>query len=103
MLPVGIGISLRNASAVVEGLVHRGGYFRRTPKRGQSTIESFERKPRIPIGELILATFFMAAAIAFCIARQWVSLPFIGLFLGGYAYIVFHAFDERLSYSRSGS
>jgi cellulose synthase/poly-beta-1,6-N-acetylglucosamine synthase-like glycosyltransferase len=103
VLPVGIGISLRNASAVVEGLVHRGGYFRRTPKRGDSTTESFERRPRIPIGELILATFFVAAAIAFCIARQWVSLPFIGLFLGGYAYIVFQALDERLSYSGSES
>jgi cellulose synthase/poly-beta-1,6-N-acetylglucosamine synthase-like glycosyltransferase len=103
VLPVGIGISLRNASAVLEGLAHRGGYFRRTPKRGDSTIESFERKPRIPIGELILVTFFIAAATAFCIARQWVSLPFIGLFLGGYAYIVFHALDERLSYSRNES
>jgi cellulose synthase/poly-beta-1,6-N-acetylglucosamine synthase-like glycosyltransferase len=103
VLPVGIGISLRNATAVVEGLVHHGGYFRRTPKRGDSRTESFERRPRIPIGELILATFFVAAATAFCIARQWVSLPFIGLFLGGYAYIVIHALDERLSYSRSNS
>jgi cellulose synthase/poly-beta-1,6-N-acetylglucosamine synthase-like glycosyltransferase len=103
VLPVGIGISLRNASAVIEGLVHRGGYFRRTPKRGDSAIESFERRPRIPIGELILAAFFVAAAAAFCVARQWVSLPFIGLFLGGYATIVFQALGERLSYSRSES
>src|SRR5436853_2429015 len=77
VLPVGIGLSVRNASAVIEGLVQRGGYFRRTPKRGLNPLGRAEARSRFPLIEGILATFFIAAAITFIAARQWVSLPFI--------------------------
>jgi cellulose synthase/poly-beta-1,6-N-acetylglucosamine synthase-like glycosyltransferase len=103
VLPVGIGMSVRNATAVVEGIVQRGGYFRRTPKRGDVTASAFlaharDDKPRIPFAEIALASFFIVAAIAFVVARQWISLPFLSLFLGGYLYIVFEAVRERLNY-----
>ena len=101
VLPVGIGISLRNAVAVIEGFVQRGGYFRRTPKQGDRGEKLIERAPRIPIGELLLALFFVATAIVFIVTRQWISLPFVGLFLGGYVYIAAQATAERISYSRS--
>jgi hypothetical protein len=91
VLPVGIGISMRNSAAVLEGAVQRGGYFWRTPKRGSATRHMHERQ-RFPAGELIFALFFLSAAIAFIDARQWVSLPFIGLFLGGYSYVAISYF-----------
>ncbi|HWW61392.1 MAG TPA: glycosyltransferase, partial [Thermoanaerobaculia bacterium] len=34
VLPVGVGMAVRNATAVLEGFVERGGHFRRTPKSG---------------------------------------------------------------------
>jgi cellulose synthase/poly-beta-1,6-N-acetylglucosamine synthase-like glycosyltransferase len=88
VMPVGIGISLRNASAVLEGLVQRGGFFQRTPKKGAGRWAQGAGENAWPIAETLLAVFFFAAAIAFIVARQWVSLPFIALFLFGYAYVV---------------
>jgi cellulose synthase/poly-beta-1,6-N-acetylglucosamine synthase-like glycosyltransferase len=97
VLPVGIGISLRNSVAVLEGLFERGGEFHRTPKRGAAASAPRERMPRIPWGEVIFAAFFIIAAAAFVSARQWLSLPFLSLFLGGYLFIAVHALREHLA------
>lgn len=97
VLPIGIGISIRNAAAVLEGLFERGGHFRRTPKRGAARRETFERPPRIPLSEVVLAAFFTFATATLIAAHQWVSLPFVLLFLGGYAYVAIQATAERLS------
>jgi hypothetical protein len=101
VLPVGIGISLRNAAAVLEGLIEQGGHFRRTPKQGGAARATIERKPRIPWGELVLAAFVITAASVFGSARQWVSMPSIFLFLSGYSYVAFFAVAERLSFCKS--
>jgi hypothetical protein len=98
VLPVGIGISIRNSAAVLEGLFDHGGHFRRTPKRGDARAEVFDRPPRIPWGEAALACFFALATATLIMARQWVSLPFVLLFLGGYAYVAARGVIERLSY-----
>src|ERR1051326_3229610 len=103
VLPVGIGMSARNAAAVLEGAFQRGGTFRRTPKQGDTTRKLFERAPRIPIAEIVLATFFLSAAVGFVMARQWISLPFLSLFLGGYLYIVFAVLRERLTYVKTSN
>ena len=97
VLPVGIGISIRNSAAVLEGLFEKGGHFRRTPKRGDATRETFERRPRIPLPEALLAAFFTLATATLIAAHQWVSLPFIMLFLGGYEYVAIRGMAERLS------
>jgi cellulose synthase/poly-beta-1,6-N-acetylglucosamine synthase-like glycosyltransferase len=99
VLPVGIGISIRNSAAVLEGLFDNGGHFKRTPKRGDATSIRQEAPPRIPWGEAALACFFGLATATLIAARQWVSLPFVLLFLGGYAYVAFRAIAERLSFS----
>ncbi len=96
VLPVGIGIAVRNAAAVVEGLFQRGGFFERTPKRGDSRHPLIERRPRIPLAETILATFFLVAFCASVAARQWVSLPFLTLFLSGYLYVAILAWFEHI-------
>ena len=100
VLPVGIGISIRNATAVLEGAFERGGTFRRTPKSGDGGVAVFERPPRLPWGEIALSAFFITAVAGFVVARQWISIPFLMLFLGGYCYVAGTALRERLSYRR---
>ena len=103
VLPVGIGISIRNSAAVLEGLSEKGGHFKRTPKKGDSGTATMDRPPRYPVGESVLALFFIAAVAAFAMARQWVSLPFLMLFLGGFSYVSFFALRDRLTYAKSDS
>jgi len=97
VLPIGVSISLRNSAAVLEGLVGRGGHFYRTPKQGSRLAPMRERLPRLPVAEGLMAAFFAASAVSFAVARQWASLPFIFLFLGGYSYAVAQSLRERLS------
>jgi len=100
VLPVGIGMSVHNAAAVIEGALQRGGNFARTPKRGASERIRHEMTPRLPVGESILAIFFAAAFTAFLAARQWASLPFVTLFLSGYATAAAQGLRERLVWAR---
>jgi cellulose synthase/poly-beta-1,6-N-acetylglucosamine synthase-like glycosyltransferase len=99
-----IGMSVRNASAVLEGLFHRGGHFRRTPKTGdrgrESTRALRERPPRIPWGELALSLFFVGIVARFAAAERWLALPCLALFATGYGYIAIFALAERLTYAR---
>lgn len=101
LLPLGIGISVRNSAAVIEGAFQRGGYFRRTPKRGTRSSVTGERPPRLPVGELVLAAFFLASLATFVANREWASLPFVVLFLTGYLYVTLVALGERARWSAS--
>jgi len=96
LLPVGIGLSARNSAAVIEGLLLRGGEFRRTPKRGSSAA-LLERVGRMPVAESLLALYFASASITAVIDWQIASLPFLALFLSGYTYAAVSAWRERLS------
>ncbi|HEY6210832.1 MAG TPA: glycosyltransferase [Vicinamibacterales bacterium] len=99
VMPVGVGISIRNAAAVLEGMFENGGTFRRTPKRGDALRVTRERAPRLPVGELIMAIFFAAAFASFVLARQWVSLPFVLLFLSGYGWASWAGLRERVAFA----
>ena len=101
VLPVGIGMSIRNAAAVLEGLVQTGGYFRRTPKEGDRAHRVSDGRPRMPWVEMTLTLVFAAVVIAFAATRHFISLPFLTLFVTGYGYVAFVALKERLSYSKS--
>jgi cellulose synthase/poly-beta-1,6-N-acetylglucosamine synthase-like glycosyltransferase len=103
VLPVGVGISIRNASAVVEGLFENGGHFRRTPKQGDAARAIIERAPRIPWGESVLAIFFLIAMVAFGGTRQWLSVPFLAIFASGYGYVAIMALKERLNFEKSAT
>lgn len=97
VLPVGVGMSVRNAAAVIEGLVQRGGHFHRTPKAGDAMRVARERRLRLPMAEMALALFFAGVLIAFAAAGRWGSLPFLGLFAGGYGLMVVLSLNERFS------
>ena len=98
LLSVGVGMAVRNATAVFEGLFIQAGHFQRTPKRGDTTLRR-ERRSRFPVGELVLTLFFAAAVICFVIAQQWLSIPFLLLFLGGFGYVTVLALREHLSWA----
>jgi len=99
VLPVGIGMSARNAAAVLEGLLSSGGHFHRTPKRGGGSLRS-DRRPRVPVAEIVLTAFFLVAVGCFVAARQWISIPFLLLFLSGFACVTTLALRERVVWSR---
>ena len=100
VLPVGVGMSVRNAAAVVEGLFARGGEFRRTPKEGDARAgHSYERAPRVPWCELVLALFFCGVIVVFAGEQHWLSLPFLGVFASGFGYVAAEGLRERLNYS----
>ena len=101
VLPVGVGMSIRNASAVLEGLFENGGHFRRTPKEGDRGRVVAERVPRIPWGESVLALFFCGVMVAFGGTRQWLSVPFLAVFASGYGYVAVMALRERLTFVKS--
>jgi cellulose synthase/poly-beta-1,6-N-acetylglucosamine synthase-like glycosyltransferase len=92
VLPVGVGMSMRNAVAVVEGFFEEGGHFRRTPKVGDQgeagSRQRNESRHRIPLAELAFALFFAGTVVAFAAAGHWGALPFLTLFLSGYSYVV---------------
>ncbi|HXI14596.1 MAG TPA: glycosyltransferase [Thermoanaerobaculia bacterium] len=94
LIPIGIGLSIRNSVAVLEGLVHEGGEFRRTPKRGSSPA-LLERAERIPLAESLLALHFAIASITALIDLQLASLPFLTLFLTGYAFTAISGWRDR--------
>jgi cellulose synthase/poly-beta-1,6-N-acetylglucosamine synthase-like glycosyltransferase len=85
VLPVGVGMSVRNAVAVIEGLIEEGGHFKRTPKVGDGIRQRSAR--RIPWAELAFALFFAGTIISFTAAGHWAAIPFLGLFLSGYSYV----------------
>ena len=95
VLPIGVGMSVRNAAAVVEGLFHTGGYFRRTPKEGDSGVRIHDGRPRMPWMETALTTTFAAVVLVFATRGFWVSVPFLVLFASGYGYVAFFALRER--------
>jgi len=87
VLPVGVGMSMRNAAAVIEGLFEEGGHFKRTPKAGD-VLRPRPQRARLPVAELALALFFAGTVAAFAAAGHFAALPFLMLFLSGYSYVV---------------
>jgi hypothetical protein len=97
VLPVGIGMSVRNSSAVLEGLIQRGGHFARTPKQGSARQPAAaERAASLPAAELALAAWFAVAMAGFLVIGAWLSLPFLLLFFSGYAAAAVLGLRERL-------
>jgi cellulose synthase/poly-beta-1,6-N-acetylglucosamine synthase-like glycosyltransferase len=94
MVSVGVGMSLSNTKAVLQGLTRRQYEFRRTPKysvmhRRMNWKRKLYRSGH-PLGallELAFAAYFLSAIYTAYVLKQWISLPFIVLFGFGYAYV----------------
>jgi len=93
VLGIGIGISINNAVAVVDGLFGRPSEFKRTPKyRIEGASDEWQRKRYkgatgwIPYVELALGLYFSIVALYAVAYGLYGALPFIGLFLLGFLY-----------------
>lgn len=98
LIPFGVGLSVVNARAVLEGLVMKGGEFNRTLKQGRPGHKRMETRPRLPLPELILAAYFGFAAVLTVAQGMLIPLPFIALFLAGYGSAAFLSMRERRSF-----
>ena len=93
VMAVGIGLSVRNAKAVLEALFGMKSEFARTPKyriEGQSGTWRKKlyrnRAGWLPYVEIALGIYF-AATIVYAIQNQsYVTVPFLVLFVWGYLY-----------------
>jgi cellulose synthase/poly-beta-1,6-N-acetylglucosamine synthase-like glycosyltransferase len=93
VLALGIGLSVNNAKAVIEGLLGKESEFVRTPKLGVEVATDEWRLKRyrgltnwVPYLELALAFYFTAMAIYAITYGLWGSVPFILIFQSGYLY-----------------
>ncbi len=94
VMSVGIGLCINQTRAVFEALFGHESEFVRTPKHGVR--ERFEHwtqrryraaKSLTPFVELGLALYFVVAIGFAAVGGHWISVPFLLLFLVGYAYV----------------
>ena len=117
LMSIGIGIALNNACAAVEGFFSKAGEFVRTPKFGEHAIESGRWRGRLrgfrfrgawlAWVELGLALYLTACLTALFFFDHWLervsaAIPFLGLFIFGYAYVAWQSFAS-LRLARRGA
>jgi cellulose synthase/poly-beta-1,6-N-acetylglucosamine synthase-like glycosyltransferase len=112
MMALGIGLSINNGRAAVEGLFGRDVEFVRTPKRGDVDSEPSSRalgyRGRWPWHNTVELAFglYCTATLVLAIAtKSWASVPFLLLFCAGFTYVglasLFEAFRPALAQSDS--
>ncbi|HVT03590.1 MAG TPA: glycosyltransferase [Thermoanaerobaculia bacterium] len=85
LTPIGIGLCVTNASAVVQGVFERGGYFNRTPKSGGKTPGLADTRQRPAIGETAMSLLMISSMAFFIVEGNYFSLPFATLFAVGFS------------------
>lgn len=92
VVSLGVGLSINNGLAFLEGWFRSGGEFVRTPKEGKRRNQFilknyFSEVQRASWLEALMA-FYLGAMVFFHIREGvWASLPFLLLFFFGYAYV----------------
>ena len=105
LLALGIGMSINNGKAVLEALLGQESDFVRTPKYGVETQSQIrQQKPKYVAGkslvlwiEVALALYFLGMMVMAVVRHQWASLPFLGLFFFGFAYVAGGSLAKRLN------
>ncbi|HVS01275.1 MAG TPA: glycosyltransferase [Thermoanaerobaculia bacterium] len=94
LMGLGIGLSLGNAAAVLTGAWRDGGTFHRTPKYRVEGVrrpaaDRYASRPSLTLAlEALFALYFLLCGVVACRLGMWLSLPFLALFLHGYATMV---------------
>lgn len=102
MMAIGIGLSVNNGRAALEGLFGRDVEFVRTPKRGTSSRNvdpSVGYRGRWPWHNTIELGFGLYCTLTLCVAiatRSWASVPFVSLFSSGFLYVGLGGLMEAL-------
>jgi cellulose synthase/poly-beta-1,6-N-acetylglucosamine synthase-like glycosyltransferase len=101
VMATGIGISIRNAKAVLEALFGIKSEFARTPKfKIESKKDTFVAKKYrnkagwMPYAEILLGIYF-ACTVVYAISNQnFATIPFLLLFVWGYLYTGFMSLGQ---------
>jgi hypothetical protein len=100
---VGIGLSVNNAKAVLEGLFGRRSEFTRTPKYCIEGAGDDWRQKRyrgtlslLPLLELLLGVYFTLMAYYAVTYQIFGTLPFILLFQFGFFYAAVKSLSENV-------
>lgn len=104
LLGLGIGMSINNGKAVLEALLGQESEFVRTPKYGVTTqAQAVKQKSKYSAAkslvlwvEVLLALYFGGLISLAVVRHQWASLPFLGLFFFGFAYVAGASLAKRL-------
>lgn len=93
VMATGIGISVRNAQAVLEALAGKKSEFARTPKfniagkNGSFAKKSYRNKAGwMPYAEILLGVYFAFTVLYAVLNENYATVPFLLLFVWGYLY-----------------
>jgi cellulose synthase/poly-beta-1,6-N-acetylglucosamine synthase-like glycosyltransferase len=93
VMATGIGISVRNAQAVIEAIAGKHSEFARTPKyniagkEGSFIQKSYKNKVGwMPYAEIFLGVYFALTVIYAILNENYATVPFLLLFVWGYLY-----------------
>lgn len=109
MMALGIGLSINNGRAAIEGLFGRDVEFIRTPKRGTidgtpsaGSVGYRGRWPWHNTIELLFGLYCLATLATAIATRSWASMPFLLLFCAGFTYVgvssLLEAFELELGH-----
>jgi cellulose synthase/poly-beta-1,6-N-acetylglucosamine synthase-like glycosyltransferase len=98
---LGTGLALSNSLAIARGLLTRDRAFWRTPKfhiegRGDTWSHNRYALPFqwITVGELGLAAYALATVAVALVMGNYLAVPFLLLYVGGYGYIGLHGVHD---------
>ncbi len=98
LLALATGMSINNSLGVLEALFRQTGEFTRTPKSGNASTVSSKTKIRynpvrtlIPAIELLFALYFTYCTWNAWTHSQWMSIPFLLMFLAGFLYVAWNS------------
>lgn len=94
MMALGIGLSVNNSHAVLEGLFSRDAEFVRTAKHGITDKKQNWKKRKYKAGinvgtvvELLFGLYFVFTIGMAAYTGAWTSIPFLVLFMVGFLYV----------------
>ena len=100
-MATGIGISVRNAQAVIEAIIGKKSEFARTPKfniagkQGTFAKKSYRNKAGwMPYAEVSLGLYFALTVIYAIRNENYATVPFLLLFVWGYLYTGFMSLGQ---------
>src|SRR6202166_2911559 len=101
VMATGIGISVRNAQAVIEAIAGKKSEFARTPKyniagkQGSYAKKSYKNKAGwMPYAEIFLGVYFALTVVYAVLNENYATVPFLLLFVWGYLYTGFMSLGQ---------
>jgi cellulose synthase/poly-beta-1,6-N-acetylglucosamine synthase-like glycosyltransferase len=101
VMATGIGISVRNAQAVIEAIIGKKSEFARTPKfkiegkQGTFAKKSYKNKAGwMPYAEILLGVYFSLTIVYAIMNENYATVPFLLLFVWGYLYTGFMSLGQ---------